>query len=478
MSLALLVAVLSLPGWAGEETSEPREEPALPPGLEEPEDADEPDEPDEPVLPPGLEEPDEPALPPGLGESGGEQKAQEPGQRPLIERLPAGLHGFAEARVGPRIHDDPAQSKEFTLAEIRLQASYDRAWKFMTLEAKGDLILDAVLDSVDTDLRQLRLIFRPADPVDLQVGRQIMTWGTGDLLFINDLFPKDWQSFFIGREEEYLKAPSDALRIGLFAGEVSLDLVYTPQFDPDRYISGERISFWDPASGGFRGDDMQLSADEPDDPFSDDEAAARIYGSVGSYEIAGYGYTGFWKSPNGFDPVTMQATFPPLAVWGASARGPLGPGIGNVELGYYDSRDDPDGSDPLLRNSEFRFLAGYELELARELTGGFQYYLERMLDHDRYLASLPGGEPRDENRHVLTARITKLLSSQTVIGSLFLYYSPSDRDGYLRPKLIWKRNDHQIVEFGANLFFGQEDYTFFGQFEDGSNVYGSMRFRL
>jgi hypothetical protein len=223
---------------------------------------------------------------------------------------------------------------------------------------------------------------------------------------------------------------------------------------------------------------MQLSVDLPDEPYDDDEIAARIYGNVGSYEIAGYGYSGFWKSPSGFDPLTMQATLPPLDVWGASVRGPLGPGIGNVEVGYYDSRDDPRGGDPNVNNSEARLLVGYELELARELTGGFQYYLEHMLDHDRYLESLSGGEPRDENRHVLTTRITKLLKSQTLIPSIFVYYSPSDRDGYLRPNLVIKRSDHQTVEFGANLFFGRDDFTFFGQFENSSNVYGSIRFQL
>lgn len=420
----------------------------------------------------------EPGLPPGLGEDEPAGEEREPEGKTLADRLPPGLRGFVEARLGPRIRSDPAHSEDFTLAELRLQVAYDRAWKAVSLEVKGDLIPDAVLDEVDTDLRQLRLTLRPAGSVDLRVGRQVMTWGTGDLLFVNDLFPKDWRSFFIGRDEEYLKAPSNALRVGWFAGGVNLDLVYAPELEPDRYIRGERISFWDPMAGGFRGDGLPLGVDVPDDAFGDDEIAARVYGNVGSYEIAAYGYTGFWKSPAGFDPLTTRATLPPLDVWGGSVRGPLGPGIGNVEVGYYDSRDDPGGGNPFVRNSEFRLLAGYELELARELTGGFQYYLERILDHDRYLQSLPGGEPRDENRHVVTARITKLLKGQTLIPSIFVYYSPSDRDGYLRPKLVWKRSDHQTLELGANLFFGRDDFTFFGQFENNSNVYGSIRFQL
>ena len=429
--------------------------------------------PQDPALPTALDDPQEPGLPPGLG--GEEADADADERVAWSDRLPHGLHGFVEARVGPRIGEDPVQSSGFTLAEARLQLGYERAFRHVSLDAKGDLLLDAALEKIETDLRELRLTFRPAKSLDLRVGRQVMTWGTGDLLFINDLFPKDWQSFFIGRDEEYLKAPSDAIRLGWFPGKISVDLAYTPRFDPDRFIRGERISFWDAAVGGFRGDGSPLDAAVPDDTFTDDETALRISGSAGSYELSAYGYRGFWKSPAGMNPAPMFATFPPLDVWGASVRGPVGPGIGNVEVGLLDSKDDPDGTDPLIKNGELRFLAGYEQELGTELTGGFQYYLEMLSDYDAYRASLPGGASRDEFRHVVTVRITKLLRGQTLIPSLFAYYSPSDRDGYLRPRLVWKRSDRQIVEFGANLFLGRDDFTFFGQFENNSNVYASIR---
>ena len=421
-------------------------------------------------LTPSQQQPaDEPSLPPGLGE--GESEEDDPAESvDWADRLPEGLTGFVEARVGPRVGRDPAHSEEFTLGEARFQLAYERAFNHVTFDAKADLILDGVVDEVDTDIRTLRLTFRPASALDLRVGRQVTTWGTGDLLFVNDLFPKDWQALLIGRDEEYLKAPSTSLRVGWFPGAVSVDLVYTPEFESDRYINGERISFWDPGAGAFRGDASPILDDTPDD----DEIAVRIHGNTGSFEIAGYGYRGFWKSPSGMDTTTGLATFPALNVWGASARGPVGPGIGNLEIGLYDSRDDPDGADPFVANGEARLLAGYEQELAPELTGGFQYYVERVLDHDAYMANLPGGRPRDETRHVVTARITRMLRNQTLIPSVFAYYSPSDRDGYVRPKLVWKRSDRMILEFGANLFFGREDFTFFGQFENNSNVYASI----
>lgn len=432
----------------------------------------------DPPRPPGPGEPDEPALPPGLGEPAAADPAAEPESRRLAERLPAGLHGFAEARVGPRTQGDPAHSEAFTLAELRVQAEYARACKHLSVDVKGDLILDGVTDEVRTDLRRLLLTASPAEAWDLGVGRQTITWGTGDLLFINDLFPKDWQSFFAGRDEEYLKAPSDALRLGWFGSPLNVDLVYTPRFDVDRYIRGERFSYFDPRIQGLAGDAAPLAARLPDETFTDDELALRVHGGVGSYEFAGYAYRGFWKSPSGFDGSTAQATFPALDVFGASARGPMGPGIGNVEAGYYASRDDPHGTDALVGNSELRLLVGYELELAREFTGGFQVYLERLLDHARYLQSLPAGTPRDETRKVLTVRLTRLLRRQTVTASLFAYYSPSDRDGYLRPRLTYRWNDSWTLEAGANVFLGREEHTFFGQFENDTNVYVSARFSL
>ncbi len=311
----------------------------------------------------------------------------------------------------------------------------------------------------------------------ITLGRQILTWGTGDLVFINDLFPKDWVSFFIGRDVEYLKAPSDALKVSAFSGWANLDLVYTPRFDADRFIDGRRLSFFNTGRGRLTGRDAVVLAERPAEVFEDDEWAARLYRNLGAYEVALYGYDGFWKSPAGAEPASGRATFPPLSVFGASLRGPVGAGIGNVELGYYDSRADRDGDDPTVRNSELRLLLGYEQEIARNLTLGLQYYLERMGEFEAYRRTLPSGTPvRDENRHVLTQRLTWLTHSQNLEWSLFLFYSPSDQDAYLRPRVGYQVDDHLSVEAGGNLFFGAREETFFGQFQDNNNLYLGARY--
>jgi hypothetical protein len=121
-------------------------------------------------------------------------------------------------------------------------------------------------------------------------------------------------------------------------------------------------------------------------------------------------------------------------------------------------------------------LLGYEKELAPDLTGSVQYYLEQMDDHGEYLASLPPGSPaRDRKRHLLTLRLTRLAMNQNLRLSLFNFYSPSDEDGYLRLSGLYKVTDAVRVELGANFFFGEDEHTFFGQFEEASNIYAGIR---
>lgn len=445
----------------------------------------------EPALPSGLESKEDepqsklPSLPAGLGtsadekEPAGQQRDMGP-EEPWID-----LHGFVEARGGLRTRSDPHEP-DTALAEIRFQVEAEEMYQGAVFHGKVDFLYDTVVPSqaVDLDLgygwfdvRAASVLLRPTEYLDVQGGRQILTWGVGDLIFINDLFPKDWNSFFLGRDAEYLKAPSDALKAAFYADWANLDIVYTPAFDSDRYIDGRMISYYNDQTMAVAGRNAVVNPEERNRWFEDDELALRIYQNIDAYELALYGYVGYWKSPNGFDPVSGRATFPRLSVYGASARGPVLEGIGSLEMGFYDSRDDRDGNDRNVRNSETRFLVGYEQELAKNLTGGVQYYLEYMSDHDEYEESLPSGFPgRDEVRHVLTLRLTRLLMNQNLELSFFGYYSPSDEDAYVRPSVHYKVDDHWSVSTGAGVFFGRQDHTFYAQFENNSNIWAAVRY--
>ncbi len=442
---------------------------------------------EEPTLPLGLDETgstvsEDPALPEGLLE---EKLVSSESQDEGLSENPLSFTGFWESRFGMRLQNDPFE-KDTSMGETRFQLQVEQSWPQITFHVTNDFLYDPVLDQHEIDLgkgggfidlREANVLLRPGEIIDLKIGRQILTWGTGDLVFINDLFPKDWNAFFIGRDTEYLKAPSDAIKAALFTKPINIDVVYTPRFDPDRFIDGRRISFFNNPLGRRSGRDVFVQALTPDSWFKDDEFAWRLYQNILSLEVALYGYRGYWKSPAGMDATTGQSTFPLLSVYGGSARGAIWQGIGNIEIGYYDSEDDPDGDHALIRNSEFRFLAGYEQEVLQNFTVGFQYYVERLLDHDAYLRTLPTGSPKaDKNRHVLTLRLTQLMMNQDLSLTLFTYYSSSDEDAYLRPKAHYKVDDFWSLELGGNLFFGKENHTFFGQFEKNNNVYLGVRY--
>ena len=392
-----------------------------------------------------------------------------------FSRLPIETHGFYEIRGGYRLQNDKYE-KDMSIMEGRFQLDLFSYLDWADVKVKGDVIGDLVTEEGDFDLREANIFTRPADFMDVKVGRQILTWGTGDLIFINDLFPKDWESFFIGRDTEYLKAPSDAAKVSLFGDWANLDIAYTPQFDPDRFIDGRRISYWNSNLGRTAGQDAIVHTDKPDEWFRDSEIAARLYKNIDNYELAFYGYHGFWKSPGGQNAAGLEAIFPDLNVYGASLLGAVGKGIGNAEIGYYESADDMGGRNFLINNSEMRYLIGYTREIAKDFTMGLQYYIEQMLDYGSYKRNLPSGPARDEDRHLTSLRLTRLLMNQNLRCSLFTYYSHTDKDVYMRPNVNYKVSDNMAVELGGNVFFGDYPHTFFSQFRDNTNIYAGLRY--
>ncbi|GAF74400.1 unnamed protein product, partial [marine sediment metagenome] len=158
-----------------------------------------------------------------------------------LDDLGIGLHGFVDVRGGVRMQDD-SNEKDTSLGEARCQLDLERMADFSTIRIRADFLYDDVPENDDLDLedgtgaivlREASISVSPLNFLDIKLGRQILTWGTGDLLFINDMFPKDWQSFFCGRDVEYLKAPSDALFVSLFptVGNTliaNVDIAYMP----------------------------------------------------------------------------------------------------------------------------------------------------------------------------------------------------------------------------------------------------------
>jgi hypothetical protein len=309
------------------------------------------------------------------------------------------------------------------------------------------------------------------------VGRQIATWGVGDLLFINDVFPKDWVSFFSGRPLEYLKLGVDALRSRYSSNAFNAELVVIPFFTPDKLPTSERFFLFDPFAVVSVRDELR-----PATTFGNTEVALRLYRKIGDFDLSGYAYRGFWRTPgmrpDSFVPPARVTTFyPHLSVYGFSTTGSALGGILSFESGYYRSRDDQDGDDPTVPNSQVRFLVGYQRQLWEDFTLGTQYYGEIMGKHGAYRQALPTGFPsQNQYRDTVTLRLEQLLKHQIWKLVLFVFYSPADSDYLVQPQMSHKFSDHLSATLGANIFGGEKDTTFLGQFDKNDNVYLSVRF--
>ena len=295
---------------------------------------------------------------------------------------------------------------------------------------------------------------------ELKAGRQILTWGTGDLLFINDLFPKDWQALLTGRPVNYLKAPSNSIKLSNYNRWLTIDLVYTPLFTPDRFVNGSIVEYYDPLSGGTSGASASSGRFRGKRWFRNGEWAIRLHKNVKGIEYDIYGYHGYWKTPEGFT-AQGQYFFPELSVLGASVRVPLFAGIFSVEYGHYFSAGQEAEAGTPIRGPEDRWLVGFEKEVAKDFTLRGQFYLEYINNYEEYLANFGSFAFREEWRTLLSLRVEYLTWEQKLRLSLVNFYSPADRDAYLKSSIFYKPSDDLQLEDRYQFICRCQRFLFF-----------------
>jgi hypothetical protein len=393
------------------------------------------------------------------------------------------MHGFFMGDYSLRTNDqkpDGKEGKDFLLADERLRLDIF-GWT-ESIEAsvriKGDFFFDHVSEEPGTDLREAYVDYTTGD-FDFRLGRQIVTWGVGDLIFINDVFPKDYVSFFSGRPLEYLKIGVDGLRTRYSSALVNAEFLVIPFFEPNNLPTSKRFLFFNPFS------EIPLrEKEEPVTTLKNTQLAIRLYRRIKDFDVSVYAYRGFWLTPNIkpddlASPTRMVTFYPELSVYGLSAQGGAIGGILSFETGYYQSREDEGGKDPFIRNSQIRFLIGYQRQIWKDFTAGVQYYGEYMAQYDEYLENLPEGVSRiDEYRDIATVRLTHLLMHQTLKLSFFAFYSPSDEDYMIIPEVTYSFTDELSAALGANIFGGEEDGLNFGQFEKNDNIFIIIKYEF
>ena len=391
------------------------------------------------------------------------------------------IHGFLLGTYAGRttgVRPGGEEGGDFLLGEERLRLDLT-AWPEAVeaaLRFKGDVFHDALAGRFELDLREAYVDYTAGD-FDFRLGRQIATWGVGDLLFINDVFPKDWVSFFSGRPLEHLKIGADGFRTRYSSNVANVELLLIPFFEPDNLPTPDRFVLFDSLASVRTRDEKR-----PATTYANRELALRVYRKIAAVDVSLYAYRGFWRTPalrpDSFaSPTRVAVLYPHLSVYGMSAQGSALRGVLSFETGYYRSRDDGDGVDPTIPNSQARVLIGYQRQLRQDSNLAIQYYAEVMQSHAAYRKFLPAGYPAQKAyRDVITLRLEQLLEHQTWKLSLMSFYSASDHDYLVQPQASRTFSDNLAATVGANIFGGRRDWSFFGQFDANDNVYLSVRF--
>jgi len=383
------------------------------------------------------------------------------------------LSGFLQQNTAFNLAGPNPDGQHYKWLEERAQLKLDASSGAWRLLAKGDLAYDHLGRQEESELREGYVDYA-AGNWDLRIGRQIITWGLGDLVFLNDVFPKDHEALFAGRPLEYLKRGVDAVKLGAYPAFASFELVLAPSFRESRIPDSSRFWLFDPLPG--------VTNRETVKPAQGD-GGLRIYRDIAGYDAALYLYRGFQRTPSMRpDSVTAptKITFfhPKLAVYGASLSGRAGDGVLSLEAAYYDSREDRTGTDFTVPNSQTRLLAGYQLQPWEDFSLGLQYYAEYMHDYGAYRAALPPGFPADERwSHTATIRLTQFLLHQTLRLSLYALRNASNGDYFLNPEIRYSFTDQVWGAVGANIF-GGKPWGQFGQLSRNDNLYVQLRYEF
>ncbi len=387
------------------------------------------------------------------------------------------LHGFFQGNYSFSTRANP-DGGDFKWAEERCQLKLDVPKDSFRLFIKTDALYDHIDEKGDLELREGYIDYI-AQKWDLRAGRQIITWGVGDLIFINDVFPKDYEAFFSGRPLEYMKKGIDGVKVGVYPEFASFEFIAIPVFEPNNYTDSRRFYMFDPMPN--------VTNREKRDPatnLENTELALRAYRDIAGFDASIYFYSGFYRKPymipndlNNTTKITFH--YPKLSVYGASLQGRALDGVLSFEAGYYDSRQDRKGTDYTVPNSQTKFLVGYQRQLWEDFTIGLQYFTEYMNDYAEYKKAQPRGLPKDRKTEQLaTIRLTQLLMHQTMKLSLFSFYSTSEGDYLINPEIKYNFSDNIWAAVGANIFGGGERWSQFGQLDKNDNIYLQVRYEF
>lgn len=392
----------------------------------------------------------------------GEPEAAEAKKPPFFE-----VHGFLQNNSSQRIVTSSQFPAELLKLENRAQLELIHAGTKWGWHSKTDGVWDPDNRYSLVDVREAYLT-KPGLRLDLTLGKEIITWGVGDLIFLTDVFPKDWVAFITGAPIEYLKLGSIVAKANYYVRGTGVEAIWIPVFEGDTLPSGNKLAFCSPFPPG-----TPVQQVNPPTTLANSQFGLRVSRMIRDYDTSLYLYSGWDPRPSpNFASSTLEHQRFKMA--GMSLQGPFHKNLLSGEFAYYGTTDTL-GTNPAIPNPSLRWLVGMEKTLSENRVLSFQFYQELVANYGAYVATLPPGFPRQPRLDtVITARYRDTLRAETVKRTIFALYGPSQRDYFINAEWRQDLSDTVWYALGVN-FFGGRACTPYGQFEKDSNLYFTLR---
>lgn len=377
----------------------------------------------------------------------------------------AAVSGFAQLRQAQRVHalaDCSAVAACSTLVqEAQVEVLHElRFSDRLGTTARLDAVHDEAVSHSEVIVREAFVDWAASPALEVKAGRQVITWGVSDYLYVNDLFPKNYDSFFTGGGFDRVKEPVDAVKVLAHAGTVATELVLARP-KADTLPAPERFSATAPSSSALEDE----ASDRPD-------LAAKVSTRWASWDVAAHAARFESREPRLFMAGTrLRFDRPRTQHLGLSATGNLASGLGWAEAAVRRVAQERDTVvDRYFLGSAAKLIVGYSREVAADLTASAQLQLEGATRRGRYVESLvPGIRPLRRVTSTLHLRMQGRWSNQTASAGAQAFLG-SEGDSHFNPFFAWSPADGWNLEGGANLFNGRPD-TRYGAFRNDSNAY-------
>lgn len=382
---------------------------------------------------------------------------------------PVNVSGFAEALYAGRTHaHDACQGVVKACPEVaneqRVRLLVEGHRESMAATLRADVWNDMALSKTRGELNEAYVEGWSESNNSLRVGRQVVTWGTGEYLYVNDIFPKNYDRFFRGHAFDTLKDAVDGAKAAWSTTAADLEVVLSrPRADqmPDghRYVGASALPM-DDLPESRRGADL----------------AARVSTRLSGFDAAGY--LARYRSRTQSILSTaggMLREGPEVTHLGISATGNMASGVVWAEFAHLYVDALSGNFNRFATGSRFKALLGYSREVRTDVTFTAQLQAEHDTAHDDYARSLQAGlRPLKRDRAIAHARIQARLLNQT-LGLGMQGFVTNEGDRHLNPFVNYTPLDGLTVELGANVFDGHA-YTLYGALSNDSSVYLNARY--